>query len=149
MNLHWIDILIIVLYLAGMLIVGFYLSKLASKKISNLIFWVETKKKIKWYYLGLSNASGMFDISGAMWTVSILFIYGLKSAWLPWLWPVWNQIFVMVFLAAWMRRSNVLTGAEWILFRFGDDKSGRLSHKIIIIFALISVIGFIAYFVGG
>ena len=48
-----------------------------------------------------------------------------------------------------MRRSNVLTGAEWILFRFGDDKSGRLSHKIIIIFALISVIGFIAYFVEG
>ena len=146
MNLHWIDILIIVLYLAGMLIVGFYLSKLASKDLKSYFLG---ENKIKWYYLGLSNASGMFDISGAMWTVSILFIYGLKSAWLPWLWPVWNQIFVMVFLAAWMRRSNVLTGAEWILFRFGDDKSGRLSHKIIIIFALISVIGFIAYFVEG
>ena len=146
MNLHWIDILIIVLYLAGMLIVGFYLSKLASKDLKSYFLG---GNKIKWYYLGLSNASGMFDISGAMWTVSILFIYGLKSAWLPWLWPVWNQIFVMVFLAAWMRRSNVLTGAEWILFRFGDDKSGRLSHKIIIIFALISVIGFIAYFVEG
>lgn len=146
MNLHWLDILIIVLYLAGMLIVGFYLSKAASKDLKSYFLG---GNKIKWYYLGLSNASGMFDISGAMWTVSILFIYGLKSAWLPWLWPVWNQIFVMVFLAAWMRRSNVLTGAEWILFRFGDNKSGRLAHKIIIIFALISTIGFIAYFVEG
>ena len=75
MNLHWIDILIIVLYLAGMLIVGFYLSKLASKDLKSYFLG---GNKIKWYYLGLSNASGMFDISGAMWTVSILLIYGLK-----------------------------------------------------------------------
>lgn len=146
MSLHWVDILIVCLYLVGMLGIGFYLSSRASKSLNSYFLG---DNNIKWYYLGLSNASGMFDISGAMWTVSILFIYGLKSAWLPWLWPVWNQIFVMVFLAIWMRRSNVLTGAEWIIFRFGDDRSGRLSHKIIIVFALISVIGFIAYFVEG
>lgn len=105
--------------------------------------------KIKWYFLGLSNASGMFDISGAMWTVTIAFIYGLKSAWIPWLWPVWNQIFVMVFLAIWMRRSKALTGAEWMTFRFGEGRGGRLAHIVVVIFAVISVIGFIAYFVEG
>lgn len=102
-----------------------------------------------WYYLGLSNASGMFDISGTMWSVGILFVYGLKSAWLPWLWPVWNQVFVFVYLAIWMRRSNVMTGAEWITFRFGDGRGAKLSHIIIVIFAVISVLGFIAYFFEG
>ena len=91
----------------------------------------------------------MFDISGTMWTVAILFIYGLKSAWIPWLWPVWNQVFIFVYLAIWLRRSKVMTGAEWITFRFGDGKSAKLSHIIVVTFAVISVIGFIAYFFEG
>ncbi|WP_370443859.1 sodium:solute symporter family protein [Aquimarina sp. AU474] len=105
--------------------------------------------EIPWYYLGLSNASGMFDISGTMWAVTAMFVYGVKSAWLPWLWPVWNQVFIMVFLAAWLRRSNVMTGAQWITYRFGKDLGARLSHIIVTVFAIISTLGFIAYFFEG
>jgi Na+/proline symporter len=146
MNIHIIDISIIIVYLVGIVLLGLYLSKRASK---NLQSYFLGGNKIKWYYLGLSNASGMFDISGTMWTVAILFIYGLKSVWLPWLWPVWNQVFIFVYLAIWMRRSNALTGAEWITFRFGDGRGAKLSHIIIVIFAVISVLGFIAYFFEG
>jgi SSS family solute:Na+ symporter len=146
MNLSLIDISIVLAYLVLTLFIGFWLSKRASK---NLESYFLGGNKIKWYFLGLSNASGMFDISGTMWTVTIAFVYGLKSAWIPWLWPVWNQIFVMIFLAIWMRRSNTMTGAQWITFRFGDEKGGRLSHIIVVLFAVISVIGFIAYFVEG
>jgi solute:Na+ symporter, SSS family len=146
MPLATIDIAIILIYLAGVLFIGFYISKKASK---NLQSYFLGGNKLKWYYLGLSNASGMFDISGTMWTVSILFVYGLKSAWIPWLWPVWNQVFIFVYLAIWMRRSGVMTGAEWITFRFGDGRGAKLSHIIIVIFAVISVIGFIAYFFEG
>ncbi len=146
MSLSWIDIIIVLSYLALTIFIGFWLSKRASK---NLEAYFLGGNKIKWYFLGLSNASGMFDISGTMWTVSIAFIYGLKSAWIPWLWPVWNQIFVMVFLAIWMRRSNTMTGALWITFRFGERTGGRLAHIIVVIFAVVSVIGFIAYFVEG
>jgi len=105
--------------------------------------------KIPWYMLGLSNASGMFDISGTMWLVSLAFVYGLKSIWIPWLWPVFNQIFLMVYLSIWLRRSNATTGAEWISTRFGNGKDGRLSHNIVVVFALISCLGFLAYgFIG-
>jgi solute:Na+ symporter, SSS family len=146
MTLHIVDIAIILIYLIGIIFLGFYISKKASKDMQSYFLG---GNKMKWYYLGLSNASGMFDISGAMWTVSILFVYGLKSAWIPWLWPVWNQVFVFVFLAIWMRRSNAMTGAQWITFRFGDGKGARLSHIIIVVFAVVSVIGFIAYFFEG
>jgi Na+/proline symporter len=87
----------------------------------------------------------MFDIAGTMWLVYLLFIYGLKSIWIPWLWPVFNQIFLMVFLSAWLRRSNVTTGAEWIRTRFGDTRGAHLSHLIVVVYALVSVIGFLTY----
>lgn len=145
MGLEILDFIIILSYFILVLIVGFMLSSKARK---NLDQYFLGGNKIKWYLLGLSNASGMFDISGVMWTVTILFIYGLKSAWIPWLWPVWNQVFVMVFLAVWIRRSNVMTGASWILTRF-SGAGGQLSKNIIIVFAVVSAIGFIAYFFEG
>lgn len=146
MNLHPLDLSIILIYLAITIFMGFWISKRASK---NLEAYFLGENNIKWYFLGLSNASGMFDISGTMWTVTILFVYGLKSAWIPWLWPVWNQVFMMIFLAVWLRRSNVMTGAQWITTRFGDEQGGRLSHIIVTVFAIISVFGFIAYFFVG
>jgi solute:Na+ symporter, SSS family len=145
MSVSWIDGAIVLIYLALTILIGFLLARYASKNIEAYFLG---GNRIKWYFLGLSNASGMFDIAGTMWTVSILFVYGLKSAWLPWLWPVWNQVFVMVFLAVWMRRSNVMTGAEWILTRF-SGRGGQMSHIVVVIFAVISTIGFMAYFFEG
>lgn len=145
MELSNLDLAIILSYILVVLALGFILSRRAKQ---NLDHYFLGGNKIKWYLLGLSNASGMFDISGVMWTVTLLFVYGLKSSWIPWLWPVWNQVFVMVFLALWIRRSNVMTGASWIMTRF-SGKGGEFSKNIIIIFAVISSIGFIAYFFEG
>ncbi|WP_394173622.1 sodium:solute symporter family protein [Thalassotalea litorea] len=146
MNLTSLDLGIIALYLFATLAVGFWISKRASKNIEGYFLG---GKSLPWYYLGLSNASGMFDISGTMWLVYLLFIYGLKSIYIPWLWPTFNQIFLMIFLSVWLRRSGVMTGAEWITFRFGEGKGAKLSHLIVVIFALFSVLGFLAYgFVG-
>ncbi|MCS7337580.1 MAG: sodium:solute symporter, partial [Verrucomicrobiae bacterium] len=97
------------------------------------------------WVLGISNASAMWDITGTMWLVYNLFVYGLKGTWLPWLWPTFNQIILMIYLARWIRRSGVLTGAEWITTRFGTGHGGELSRLIIVVFALVSVVFFIAY----
>jgi len=101
--------------------------------------------KLPWWMLGISDASGMYDITGTMWLVYALFVYGFKSIFLPWVWPTFNQIFLMVFLSIWLRKSNVMTGAQWIETRFGSSTGAKLSHISVVIFALVSVIGFIAY----
>ena len=146
MQLHLIDILIILGYLALTIGIGFWISKRASTDIQSYFLGGNT---IKWQYLGLSNASGMFDISGTMWMVALLFVYGVKSVWIPWLWPVFNQIFMMVFLSVWLRRSGVMTGAEWIRFRFGEGQGANLSHIVVVLFAIIVVITYVAYgFIG-
>jgi len=100
--------------------------------------------------LGLSDASDMFDISGTMWMVTLCFVYGMKSIWIPWLWPVFNQVFMMMFISKWVRRSNANTGAEWLVTRFGATGRGvKSSHNVVVAFALLSCFGFLAYgFVG-
>ena len=144
--MHSIDILIISFYIILTVAVGIWVSKRASRGLDSYFLG---GKSIKWYYLGLSNGSGMFDVSGTAWMVGILFLYGVKSFMFMWLWPIWNQIFIMMFLAVWIRRSNIMTGSEWILTRFGDKRAGRASHLIVAAFAIIAAIGFIAYFFEG
>lgn len=146
MKITLIDFAIILTYLLSTVFIGLILKKVAQKNKTNYMLG---GNKLPWYMLGLSNASGMFDISGTMWLVAALFIYGLKSIWLPWLWPVFNQVFLMVYLSLWLRRSNVATGAEWMNTRFGRNFHSNLSHGIIVIFAIIVCLSFLAYgFIG-
>ncbi|MCF7885006.1 MAG: Na+:solute symporter [Candidatus Marinimicrobia bacterium] len=146
MELQFIDIAIILLYMAAITIIGFVMKKRAEQGEKEYLLG---GNRLPWYLLGLSNASGMLDISGTMWLVTITFIYGLKSVWIPWLWPVFNQIFMMIYLSKWLRRSGATTGAEWLRTRFGDRKDTSWSHIIVVIFALISCLGFLAYgFIG-
>lgn len=146
MKIHWIDIDIIFLYLLILVSIGFYLRKQAAQSKEDYMLGGNT---LPWWMLGISNASGMFDISGTIWLVTITFVYGMKSLWLPWLWPVFNQVFLMMYLSVWLRRSKVSTGAEWIVTRFGDKKDARMAHLIVVAFAILSCLGFMAYgFIG-
>lgn len=141
-----LDLVIILAYLIGTIVIGLLVRKKAQASKEDYLLG---GKSLPWYMLGLSNASGMFDISGTMWLVTLTFVYGLKSIWIPWIWPVFNQVFLMIYLSRWLRRSNVSTGAEWILFRFDSGTGGKRSHTIIVVFAILSCLGFLAYgFIG-
>jgi Na+/proline symporter len=142
MHLHVLDIVIIAAYMLSTVFIGYWVSHRASQ---NMQAYFLGGNKMPWYMLGISNASGMFDISGTMLLVYWMFIYGLKSVWIPWLWPTFNQIFLMVYLSAWLRRSKVMTGAEWIQTRFGVGRGAQLSHFIVVVYAFVSIIGFFTY----
>jgi solute:Na+ symporter, SSS family len=142
MQLHFLDIAIILVYLLSTVLIGYWVSRRASQSMQAYFLG---GNKMPWYMLGISNASGMFDISGTMLLVYWMFIYGLKSVWIPWLWPIFNQIFLMVYLSAWLRRSNVMTGAEWLKTRFGTGRGAQLSHVIVIVYAFICTLGFFSY----
>lgn len=147
MHLQLIDIACIVVYLLMMVLIGWYYRKKARQNKESYLLG---GKRLPWYLLGLSDASDMFDISGTMWMVALCFVYGFKSIWIPWLWPVFNQVFNMMYLSKWLRRSNANTGAEWLATRFGlKGKGVKASHNVVVAFALIGCLGFLAYgFVG-
>src|ERR1700744_1597791 len=143
MRLSSIDISIIALYLLSTIVIGLWYRKKARQ---NKESYMLGGKSLPWYILGLSDASDMFDISGTMWMVSLCFVYGMKSIWIPWLWPVFNQVFLMMYLSKWLRRSNANTGAEWLATRFGTQgRDVSWSHQVVIVFALICCLGFLAY----
>jgi Na+/proline symporter len=147
MRLQLIDIAIVIAYLVTMVMIGWMLRKKARRNKESYLLG---GKSLPWYMLGLSDASDMFDISGTMWMVALCFVYGMKSVWIPWLWPVFNQVFLMMFLSKWLRRSNASTGAEWLATRFGTNGPGiKASHNVVVAFALLSCFGFLAYgFIG-
>jgi len=142
MSLHPVDVAVLAVYLLAMIAIGVAVARRASRSLDDYFLAGNT---LPWYVLGVSNASAMFDITGTMWLVYNIFVYGMKGIWLPWLWPTFNQVFLMMYLASWVRRANVLTGAEWITSRFGDGRGAELSRLIVVLFALVSVVGFIAY----
>lgn len=147
MHVTGIDFAIIITYLAATIFIGLWYRKKARQNKESYLLG---GKSLPWYKLGLSDASDMFDISGTMWMVSLCFVYGMKSIWMPWLWPVFNQIFLMMFLSKWLRRSNAATGADWLKTRFGlEGKGVKGSHSIVVAFAILSCLGFLAYgFIG-
>ena len=147
MKLQLTDVSIVVIYLISMLLIGMYFRKRARKTKESYLL---AGKKLPWYLLGLSDASDMFDISGTMWMVALCFVYGFEEHLDSWLWPVFNQVFNMMFLAKWLRRSNADTGAAWLSTRFGISGKGVIaSHNITVVLRVIGCFGFLAYgFIG-
>jgi solute:Na+ symporter, SSS family len=84
MAISTLDVGIIIGYFLVALSLGILVSKQAVKNMNSYFLG---SNSLPWWILGVSDASGMFDITGTMWLVYILFVYGVKSVWLPWIWP--------------------------------------------------------------
>jgi solute:Na+ symporter, SSS family len=130
-----------VAYLLMMLVVGWIVAKKAAKNTESYFL---AGKSLPWWMIGIAHGSGGLDISGTMWFVMVLFVYGVKGVWLLWVWPLFNVVFRMVYLGAWVRRSNVLTGAEWMYTRFGRNTGSELAYLSIVVYAIVSVVGFLS-----
>jgi solute:Na+ symporter, SSS family len=140
--MHPLDLTIIVLYLVLMAVVGWWVSKKASRSAEAYFL---AGKSLPWYVIGVAHGSSGVDITGTMWFVMMFFIYGVKGVWLLWVWPLFSVIFRMMYLGTWVRRSNVLTGAEWMRTRFGFGRGAELAYLSVIVYALVHVVGFLCY----
>jgi Na+/proline symporter len=140
--MHPLDIAIIVVYLILMIVVGWVVAKLAARNPESYFL---AGKRLPWYIIGIAHGSSGIDITGTMWFVMVLFVYGVKAVWLLWIWPLFNVIFRMMYLGTWVRRSNVLTGAEWMRTRFGYSVGAELAYISVVVYALVSVVGFLSY----
>ena len=138
--MHSLDLLIIVLYFLAMLVVGWWVARRASRDSESYFL---AGKSLPWWVIGIAHGSSGIDISGTMWFTAMLFIYGAKGLFLLWIWPLFNVIFRMVYLGTWVRRSNVLTGAEWMRTRFGRGRGAELAYLSVVVYALVSVVGFL------
>ncbi|MBN2505347.1 MAG: sodium:solute symporter [Verrucomicrobia bacterium] len=140
--MHALDLSIIVAYLLLMMLVGWWVAKRAALNSESYFL---AGKRLPWWVIGVAHGSSGIDIGGTMWFVTMLFIYGVKGLFLLWIWPLFNVLFRMMYLGTWVRRSNVLTGAEWMRTRFGQGLGGELAYLSVVLYAMVSVIGFLSY----
>jgi SSS family solute:Na+ symporter len=137
--MHPVDVAIIVAYFLLMIGVGWWVAKRAARDSESYFL---AGKSLPWWIIGVAHGSSGIDIAGTMWFTAMLFIYGAKGLWLLWVWPLFNVVFRMVYLGTWVRRSNVLTGAEWMKTRFGTGRGAELAYLSVVLYALVSVVGF-------
>jgi Na+/proline symporter len=140
--MHPIDLSIIAVYLLLMAVVGWWSATKASKSAESYFL---AGKSLPWWIIGVAHGSSGVDITGTMWFVMMLYIYGVKATWLLWVWPLFSVVFRMIYLGTWVRRSNVLTGAEWMRTRFGHSQGAELAYISVVVYAMVHVIGFLSY----
>ena len=137
-----VDYVIILLYFALMIGLGFWYQKRASKSLGAYFL---AGKGIHWLALAMSGSVSNFDITGTMWVISILYVLGFKSMWHHWMWGFLMGAFFLSYMGKWVRRSNVMTAAEWMKTRFGSDSGGRSARTAYALLAVLTLASFIGY----
>jgi solute:Na+ symporter, SSS family len=142
MQLHGLDIGIIVGYFVAVITIGLWVSRKGTKDLDSYFLGGKT---LPWYMLG--RLGRLRDVRHQRHDAARLLAVPLRRE--EHLAPV-GLAHVQPDLPddvheRWLRRSNVLTGAQWMQTRFGNDRGATLAHLSVVAFALINVIGLLAY----
>ncbi len=142
-----IDLIIVIVYLLAIVSVGLIAQKKASKGIDSYFLG---NRKLPWWALGASGMASNTDIAGTMINTAFIYALGTKGFFIEIRGGVTLiMAFLMIFMGKWNRRSQVMTQAEWMHFRFGSGKEGDLARIISAISAIIMTIAMVTYFVLG
>ncbi len=141
-RLATIDIVVIVGYLILVIGLGTMVKRKAAKNIGSYFLG---DRQLPWWALAMSGSSSYFDITGTMWIVSLFVVIGLKGFWVQWIWGFVIPVFYMAYMGPWIRRSKVMTGAEWMETRFGSGKAGELARASYTLYAVLTITAFLAY----
>src|SRR5208283_131997 len=57
--------------------------------------------------------------------------------------------FMLVYTGKWHRRSGCMTGAEWTVYRFGENKVSELVRLLIAVVSVITAVMALAYLIRG
>ena len=147
MNINWIDLSIVGVYLVMIAMVGFVIRKKASSGVENYFL---AGRNLPWWVLGVAGCSSYIDIAGTMALVGALFYLGLKTVWMTnifWGWFIMAGY--MAFQAKWIRRSGVMSFAEWNETRFGKDRDAEMARLASAIFLLVLMIFNLVYMAVG
>ena len=142
MQLSAIDQIIVVLYLATIMAIGFAMKRKAAKGMSSYFLG---GRQLPWWALAMSGSSSYFDITGTMWIVSTFIALGLKGMWVHMLWGFPITAFYLAYMGKWIRRSDAMTGAEWMKTRFGPGKAGDIARFSYTLFAVLTITALLGY----
>src|SRR5512136_406624 len=137
------DYAVILAYFAILIGIGSAFRKKAAASVEDYFL---AGRKMPWWALGLSQMTFWFDMTGTMIIASFLFLLGPRGIFVEFRGGAGLVlIFLMLWTGKWHRRSGVITGAEWMIFRFGKDKWAHFARLMSVVSNVAINLALLAY----
>ncbi len=145
--MNYIDYTVIAVYLSFLVGLGLYLQKRASASLEDYFLG---GRKLPWWALGISGMASFLDITGTVLIVSFLYILGPRGLFIEFRGGAVLVLAVfLLWTGKWQRRSGCITGAEWMIYRFGEGAGGQAARILKAISEVIFTIGMLTYMAKG
>lgn len=142
-----LDNSIIIIYFVLLVAVGLVVSRRGRKSVEGYFLG---ERSMPWYILGVAGMATFVDLAGTAFQVAFFFLMGAKGFWVGFQGNVALLLaFFMIFMGKWLYRSKVMTNAELISLRFGNDRQGQIARVLTAISILAIIIAFLGYFFVG
>lgn len=142
-----LDYTIIAAYVGCLVGIGLYLRKKASGSLEDYFLG---GRKLPGWALGLAGAASFIDVSGPMLIVAFLYMIGPRGFFIEFRGGAALLLtFYMLWVGKWHRRSQCITGAEWMVFRFGEGLWGQVSRVVSVLARVVLHVALLALLVKG
>jgi len=146
-NLSSIDLGVIAAYFSLLVGLGFYLKRRASASLEDYFLG---NRQLPWWALGVSGMASFLDMTGTMIIVSFLFMLGPRGLFVEFRGgAVLVLAIYMLWAGKWHRRSGCMTGAEWMVYRFGDGLGGQAARIARAVAEIVFTVGMLIYMAKG
>jgi SSS family solute:Na+ symporter len=122
MQLTAVDWLVIILYFALNLAIGFYYMRRASGNVSEFFL---SGRSVSWWLAGTSMVATTFGADTPLVVTGLIYKQGIAGNWLWWSFALSGMLTVFFFAPLW-RRSQVLTDIEFAELRYAGKPSAFL-----------------------
>jgi SSS family transporter len=142
-----IDQVVVAAYFLLIISAGFILRRLAARGLTDYFL---AGRRVPWWVLGMSGTASNFDMTGTMVVISFVYAIGLQGVWVSMRGGMCLPLgILMVFMGKWLRRSKVMTNAEWMELRFGSGRDGHVARLLSALSNLVVTLAMLVYFVKG
>jgi Na+/proline symporter len=137
------DYSVIFAYFVILIGIGAYFRKKAAASLEDYFL---AGRKMPWWALGLSQMTFWFDMTGTMIITSFLFLLGPRGIYIEFRGGAGLVlVFLMLWAGKWHRRSGVITGAEWMIYRFGKDFWAHFARLMMVVSSVTINLALLAY----
>jgi len=146
-SLSSIDYFIIGGYMLASIVMGLLMSRQAGASLDHYFLG---GRRVPWYLLGVMGMATWFDLTGTMLITSFLYMLGPRGLFIEFRGgAVLILAFMLVYTGKWHRRSGCMTGPEWGIYRFGNNKVAQAMRLLGAVMSVVTTIMMLSYLVRG
>ncbi|MBN2445736.1 MAG: sodium:solute symporter [Phycisphaerae bacterium] len=146
-TLNSLDYTIIALYIVGLVALGLWFRRIASRNMNSYFL---AEKSLPWWMLGISGMGYSLDLAGTMLIISLLYIFGPRGLFIEFRGGLsLAMICQMIWTGKWHRRSGCMTVAEWMTFRFGEDRGANFARAATAVVFIVLTAAMLTYLAVG